>query len=50
MQYDGRCQRCGKVMRTSVGTAVQMGGCSIQYKQLAHTGRYELVTVVMKGM
>ena len=26
MQYDRRCQRCGKVMRTNVGTAVRMGG------------------------
>ena len=48
MQYDRRCQHCGKVMRTNAGTAVRMGGCSIQYKRLA--GRYKLVTVVMKGM
>ena len=50
MQCDRRCQRCGNVMRTNVGTAVQMGGCRIQYKLLAHTGREKLVTVVMKGM
>ena len=50
MQHDRRCQRCGKVMRTNVGTAVRMSGCIIQYKRLAHTGRYELVIVVMKGM
>ena len=52
MQYDRHCQRCGEVMRTNVGTAVRMGGCSIQYKRLliVHTGRYELVTVVIKGM
>ena len=50
MQYDRRCQRCGKVMRTNVGTAERMGGYSTQYKRLTHTGRYELVTVVMKGM